>query len=194
VGLVGLDSIVTGSRIAAGDAVIGLHSSGVHSNGYTLARRALPDLRETPPALGGEAVGEVLLEPTTIYVRAVRELLASEVDVRGLAHITGEGLLNLLRLDAPVGYRIGSPLPVPPIFELIAARSGSEDAELYQVFNMGCGFCCVVPAADADDAAALLASRHPGAAVIGEVTDRKGIVELPGPGLVGDGGGFRRSG
>src|SRR3954469_7701043 len=100
VGLVELDGVVTGDRIQPGDVVIGIPSSGVHSNGLTLARRALPDLAQTPPELDGRSVGEVLLDPTVIYVRAVRELLASEVDVHGLAHITGEGLLNLLRLEA----------------------------------------------------------------------------------------------
>ena len=192
VGLVDLDSIVTGERIEAGDALIGLPSSGAHSNGYTLARRALPDLDETPDELGGETVGSALLEPTAIYVRAVRDLLASELDVRGLAHITGEGLMNLLRLAAPVGYRVDSPLPAPPIFGLIAARSGSSDGEMHEVFNMGCGFCCVVPAGDADAAVALLCERHPGTAVVGEVTDRAGVVELPRAGLVGSDGAFRR--
>src|ERR671924_257236 len=109
VGLVELDAIVTGDRIEPGDAVIGIPSSGVHSNGLTLARRALPDLAETPPELGGPSVGETLLEPTVIYVRAVRELLASDVEVRGLAHITGEGFLNLLRLEASVGFEIDDP-------------------------------------------------------------------------------------
>src|SRR3954449_700465 len=98
VGLVELDALVTGAAVEPGDAVVGVPSSGVHSNGLTLARRALPDLGEAPPELGGQTVGEALLEPTLIYVRAVHELVASEVDVRGLAHITGEGLLNLLRL------------------------------------------------------------------------------------------------
>src|SRR5918999_4446243 len=114
-GTVALDSIVTGSRIQPGDAVIGVPSSGVHSNGLTLARRALPDLDERPAELGGASVGETLLEPTAIYVRAVMELLGSGVEVRGLAHITSGGLLNLLRLDAPVGHRIDAPLPLPPV-------------------------------------------------------------------------------
>src|SRR5918912_3226998 len=121
-GTVALDSIVTGSRVAPGDAVIGLPSSGVHSNGLTLARAALPDLDERPPELGGATVGEALLEPTVIYVRAVLDLLRSAVDVRGLAHITSGGLLNLLRLEAAVGYEIAQPLPRPRVFDLIAAR------------------------------------------------------------------------
>src|SRR3954470_17444267 len=184
-GTVALDSIVTGSAVRPGDAIIGLPSSGVHSNGYTLARRALPDLRETLDELGGRRVGDALLEPTVIYVRAVMDLLRSDVDVRGLAHITSGGMLNLLRLEADVGYRIDSPLPVLPIFELIADGGGVPAEEMWEVFNMGCGFCCVVPADDADAAVELLGGRHRGAAVIGSVTDQPGVVELPGVGLVG---------
>src|SRR5213080_2194828 len=138
-GTVSLDSVVTGSAVQPGDAVIGLPSSGVHSNGYTLARRALPDVRETMEELGGRRVGDALLEPTVIYVRAVAALLASsDVEVRGLAHITSGGMLNLLRLEAPgVGYRIDSPLPVLPIFDAIAEGGSVPVEEMYEVFNMG---------------------------------------------------------
>jgi phosphoribosylformylglycinamidine cyclo-ligase len=182
VGLVDLDAIVTGAAVQPGDAVIGVPSSGIHSNGLSLARRVLPDLDER---VGDSTVGDLLLEPTVIYVRAVRALLDSEVEVRGLAHITGEGFLNLLRLEAEVGYRIDRPLAVPAIFELIAERGGVEPAELYEVFNMGCGFCCVVPAEQAERAVELLSERHPGSAVIGSATPTGGVVELPEQGLRG---------
>lgn len=186
-GIVALDSIVTGAGIEPGDSLIGLPASGIHSNGLTLARRALPDLFETPPELGGRSVGEELLVPTAIYVRAVLALVAEPgIEVRGLAHITGDGLLNLLRLHADVGYRIDSPLPRPAIFDLIAERSGAERGELHEVFNMGCGFCCVVPPSFAAETVELLERFHPGSAVIGSVTDAAGLVELPGAGLAGD--------
>jgi phosphoribosylformylglycinamidine cyclo-ligase len=178
IGLVDLDAIVTGAAIEPGDAIVGIPSSGVHSNGLTLARRAL-----------GEE-DERLLEPTAIYVRAVRDLLDSGVEVRGLAHITGEGLLNLLRLEASAGYLIDQPLPVPPVFEDIAESGGVEPAEMWEVFNMGCGFCCVVPTGDADEAVSILARRHPGTAVIGRASTAAGVVELPHAGLRGTREGF----
>jgi phosphoribosylformylglycinamidine cyclo-ligase len=171
-GLVKLDAIVTGNRVEPGDAIIGVPSSGLHSNGYTLARSALPDLDE---ALGDRSVGDVLIEPTRIYVREVIELLRSDVDVRGLAHITGDGFLNLGRLEADVGYRISDPLPPQPIFGLIAERSDTPPEEMHEVFNMGCGLCCVVPQAFAAGAAATL-----GGQVIGEVTERAGVIEVAG--------------
>jgi phosphoribosylformylglycinamidine cyclo-ligase len=183
-GLVELDSIVTGAEIVPGDAVIGLPSSGLHSNGYTLARKALRSIPLDDARLG-RPLGEVLLEPTTIYVRAVLDLLASAVRVRGLAHITSGGLSNLERLEADVGYEIDAPLPAPRVFALIAELGEVDEAEMREVFNMGCGFCCVVPAEQADAAIEILGSRHPGAAVIGRATDREGVVELPGQGLTG---------
>src|SRR6266498_3331983 len=118
VGLVAMDAIVTGATIEPGDPVIGLPSSGLHSNGYTLARSVLSDIPLEDDRLG-RPLGDVLLEPTEIYVKPIVELLGSEVDVRGLAHITSGGLKNLLRLEAEIGYEIDDPSSVPPLFEPI---------------------------------------------------------------------------
>lgn len=175
IGLVDIDAIVTGERIEDGDALIGLPSSGLHSNGYTLARKALEAIPLDDERLG-RPLGEVLLEPTTIYVGAILELLGSSVDVHGLAHITGDGLNNLLRLSRRVGYEIGEPLPVPPVFELIAEQGGVDAAEMHEVFNMGLGFVVIVPEADADAATDLLAASHPGARHIGAVNRAAGEV------------------
>ncbi len=169
-GTVALDAIIDGSTVRPGDPVIGLPSSGIHSNGYTLTRTALQDIPLDDERLG-QPLGELLLEPTEIYVKAVLELLRSEVEVRGLAHITSGGLGNLLRLAAEVGYEIDAPLPVPPVFELIRERSGAGDDEMHEVFNMGCGFCCIVAAGEEAAALDILRRRHPGAQRIGRATE-----------------------
>jgi phosphoribosylformylglycinamidine cyclo-ligase len=127
-------------------------------------------------------------------VRAVLDLLRSGARVHGLAHITGGGLLNLLRLNERAGFAVEDPLPVPPVIELVRERGGVSAAEAWEVFNMGCGFCVVVPAADASSAADLLRARHPGTSIIGEVTADPGVVALPGAGLVARAGsGFTRA-
>jgi phosphoribosylformylglycinamidine cyclo-ligase len=171
-GTVALDAIVDGADVEPGDAILGLPSSGLHSNGYTLARSALEGLPldQDPEGRLGRSLGEALLEPTEIYVKPVLELLRSEIEVRGLAHITSGGLGNLERLAAEVGYEIDAPLPVPPIFGLIQARSGASDEEMHEVFNMGCGFCCIVPAEQCEPALALLRPHYPGAQRIGAAT------------------------
>jgi phosphoribosylformylglycinamidine cyclo-ligase len=174
-GIVALDAIVTGARISPGDAVIGLPSSGLHSNGYTLARRALEGIAIEDERLG-RPLGEVLLEPTEIYVRAVLELLRSPPDVRGLAHITSGGLGNLLRLEADVGYEIDDPLPIPAVFDLIREQGRVSDHEMHDVFNMGCGFCCVVAAQDEGGALEILRRHHPGAKRIGRATAEQGLL------------------
>jgi phosphoribosylformylglycinamidine cyclo-ligase len=185
-GTVALDAIVTGDDARPGDAIIGLPSSGLHSNGYSLARRALLEeggltLADRPGALEGRSVADALLEPTVIYVRAVLELLRSDVPVHGLAHITGGGLRNLLRLGGErLGFTVSDPLPVPGICTLVAEVGDVPAAEMWDVFNMGCGFVALVPEDRAADAVALLAAFHPGAARIGVVTGDGGRIVAPG--------------
>jgi phosphoribosylformylglycinamidine cyclo-ligase len=169
-GTVSLDAIIDGSAVEPGDVVIGLPSTGLHSNGYTLARSALAEIPLDDERLG-RPLGDVLLEPTEIYVKPIVELLRSEVDVRGLAHITSGGTKNLLRLAAEVGYEIDDPLPVPPVFALIQEHGEVSDEEMSEVFNMGCGFCVVVPEGDAGAALAALRSHYPTAKRIGRATD-----------------------
>lgn len=172
-GIVALGEIIDGSAVQPGDAVIGLPSSGIHSNGYTLARAALEGipLGEDPESRLGRPLGDVLLEPTEIYVKPVLELLRSDVEVHGLAHITSGGLGNLLRLAAEVGYEIDDALAVPAIFKLVQERSGAADEEMHGVFNMGCGFCCVVAAGDEDAALDVLTGHYREAKRIGRAID-----------------------
>lgn len=184
-GVVRLDSVITGDEIEPGNVLVGIPASGVHANGLTLARAAFPDLHEPLTEYGDASAGDVLLTPTTIYVEAVGALLESSVSVRGLAHITSESFLNLLRMEAAVGYRIDSPLPVPPIFKIVSERTGTPPTEMWDVFNMGCGFCCIVDERDAEKAVNVLSEYHRGTAIIGKTTTQTGVVELPKAGLIG---------
>jgi phosphoribosylformylglycinamidine cyclo-ligase len=184
-GTVALDAMVTGEAVRPGDALIGVPSSGLHSNGYSLARRALAQLAldDRPLELDGATVADALLEPTVIYVRAVLELVRSDVAVHGLAHITGGGLLNLLRLRDGVGFEVSDPLPVPGVFDLVRAHGDVGEAEMWEVFNMGCGFCVVCPEEAASGAVAVLERHHPGTRRIGTVTDQAGRIHVPPAGV-----------
>jgi phosphoribosylformylglycinamidine cyclo-ligase len=186
IGVVAIDAIVSGDAIEPGDAVIGLPSSGIHSNGLTLARRVLLEqaglpLDEAPPSIG-RMLADELLEPTEIYVPAVGELLRSDAaaSVHGLAHITGDGILNLLRLNAGVGYEISDPLPAQPIFGLIQSLGSLADEQMHETFNMGTGFCCVVARSAEQQALALLQDHYPQARIVGKATGEAGVVRLPG--------------
>ena len=174
VGVVERDGVVDGQRARPGDAVIGVASSGVHSNGLSLARRVLPWMEE--PALAAE-----LLTPTRIYVRAVAALLES-VEVRALAHITGGGLPGNLPRVLPEGC--GAVLdrgawPCPEIFTRIAAEGPVEDAEMLRAFNMGLGLCAVVPEAEAEAAVGALRAVGEAAWHVGHVTQGDGLGWAP---------------
>ncbi len=186
VGVVERDRTIRGSRIEPGDALIGLASSGVHSNGYSLVRKifAGKDLGARPPALGGRSLGDALLEPTMIYVKAVRALLGRfepETELRGLAHVTGAGIAGNLSRILPSGtgavLRQGS-WPVPAIFELIQREGGIEDAEMFRVYNMGVGMIAAMPAPLAAPAVDLLSAQGLAAFTIGEVVRGAGEVEV----------------
>jgi phosphoribosylformylglycinamidine cyclo-ligase len=168
-------SVVTGSGIRPGDALIGLPSSGVHSNGLTLARKIVEanGLRMRSKVKGlRRTIGMELLEPTAIYVEQVMGLLR-EFDVRGMANITGGGLRNLLRLKSGVGFEISDPVGPNPVFGALQRLGGVTDQEMYQTFNMGMGFALVVPEKQAQDAAKRAGK---GAKVVGHVVNKAGVV------------------
>jgi phosphoribosylformylglycinamidine cyclo-ligase len=193
-----LDKIIVGQDIRPGDVVIGLPSSGIHSNGLTLARdvffhRAKLRPEQHMPEFG-RSLGEELLEPTRIYVREVLDVLRSGVQVKAMAHITSDGLTNLLRVQSAVGYVLDALPEPPPVFRLLQRLGGVSDAEMFQVYNMGVGFCLVVAAADADKALETLRRQKAAPLVLGcAVADPDRTVRLPN-GLVGQGNDFRRSG
>jgi phosphoribosylformylglycinamidine cyclo-ligase len=191
VGLVPLDRIILGDDLADGDVVLGLASSGIHSNGLTLARKALFENAGYRPDQYLDdlerSVGEELLEPTRIYVRPVLALLEAVDAVKALIHITGDGFLNLLRVKSDVGFEI-TDLPEPPvIFELIREAGRVDEGEMFRVFNMGVGFAVIVGEEAADRTLETLkAAGAPDARIIGRVTGTEaGSVRIPSRGLAG---------
>ena len=189
---------ITGAAIRPGDAVIGVASDGIHANGLTLARRALLGGGDPAEAAArflpecGRSVGEELLRRSHIYVPEVLAMLEAGVPIHGLAHISGDGLLNLLRLDADAAYRLDALPPPPPVFEIIRREGNVSLPEMHRVFNMGVGFCVVTPKASAGAALEAIASAGGEAQVIGAVEEGKRRVLLTAEGLVGENGAFAR--
>ena len=197
VGVLDGQAPITGSDVQPGDVILALPSNGIHANGMTLARMVLlggPQGAARYLDECGRTAGEELLRPTHIYVPEAVAALKSGAIIHGLAHISGDGLLNLLRFDAEVGYRFDSLLPVSPVFEVIQREGGISDQEMYRVFNMGIGFCVVVPPADVEITLRAIASTGGEAAVVGEVIPGPRRVELPTVGLIGKGGRFEPTG
>ncbi|MEK7753677.1 MAG: phosphoribosylformylglycinamidine cyclo-ligase [Acidobacteriota bacterium] len=178
VGVVEKSAIIDGTAIAAGDAVLGLASSGAHSNGYSLIRaiieRVKPDLQAD---FHGRPLAQVLLEPTRIYVKPLLELMR-QIKVKGLAHITGGGLVENIPRALPQGVTAvlqRSAWPMPPLFDWLQQHGGVADAEMHRVFNCGIGMTLIVGEADAATAMRMLTAA-------GESVYRIGRIEARAPG------------
>ncbi len=169
-GMVKKDRIITGERIEIGDAIIGVPSNGVHSNGYSLVRKIIKDsgysYSDPFPYNKNTTIGDELLIPTRIYMEildAVREF-----DIHGLAHITGSGLMKLHRITG-YGFDITDPLPPQPIFKFLQEQGDVEEVEMFKTFNMGMGFVVVLSKNEARKASEML-----GGKIIGKIVE-KGI-------------------
>ena len=174
IGIVDVENIITGEDIQEGDVLIGISSSGIHSNGLSLARRVfLQDaglnVEDDLPGFPNTTVGKELLKPTRIYVKPVVELLNSDVTVHGLAHITGGGFNNLKRLKKDAGYNIDN-LPKPNSIFLSMHSLGVPLEELYRVFNMGIGMVIIVKEEDAQNAINII-EKYNQAHIIGKVVN-----------------------
>jgi len=189
VGVVEKDKIMTAKRVQPGDVVLGLRSSGLHSNGYTLARnvcfkRARLKMKDIPDELEGTTVGEALLEPTRIYVRSIVQLLAkykTKRVVHAMAHITGGGLVGniprVLPKDCNAEIKTSS-WPVPKIFPFLQKTGPVEKKEMFRVFNMGIGFVLIVAEDFADSVARKLQGWGEKVEKIGRITRGTGKVVL----------------
>lgn len=186
VGIVDKSKMINGSNIAAGDTVIGLASSGVHSNGFSLVRKLLLEdagysLQQELPELGGR-LGDVLLAPTKIYVKPLLGLL-KEIEVKGMAHITGGGFIENIPRMLPDGVNVdieyGS-WPILPIFKLMQEKGSISNKDMFTTFNMGIGMVLVVKEQDADGVLQYLRSAGEEAYVIGRVTEGERIVTFTG--------------
>ena len=197
VGIVPLDRIITGRDLVPGDVIIGLESSGIHSNGLTLARhvffeRAKLSIDHVFPELG-IPLGEELLRPTLIYVPEILDIIKNIPAVKALINITGDGLLNLPRVDATIGFLIDDLPSVPPVFRLIQQYGTVDTAEMFEVYNMGVGFCVLVAERDANSTLAILRQHSRRARIIGRtIEDESKGVHLPRERLIGHGKAFTR--
>ena len=162
VGYVKQDKIIDGTKISEGNVLIGLKSSGPHSNGYTLIRKLFD---------GDKELGKKLVEPTRIYVKEVMNLI-NQVNVHGIAHITGGGLDNISRINDNFQYVIDKPLPVPSVFNWLQEKGSIETKEMYRTFNMGMGMIIIVDGDDAEKSVSILGEY---AQIIGSVKSGKGI-------------------
>ena len=185
VGMVDEEKIIDGKSLAEGDVLIGLASSGVHSNGFSLVRKVFDvehaDLKTPMDELNGKSLGEALLEPTRIYVKAVKAVLGAGVDVHAVSHITGGGFYeNVPRMmvDGLTAQIKLDSFPTLPIFSLIQKAGNIPARDMYNTFNMGIGMILAVPAAQAQAALDALAAAGETAYQIGSVVAGEAGVEL----------------
>ena len=183
-GIVDKAKMIDNSRMKAGDVIIALASSGVHSNGFSLVRKVFDvenaDLTSPVERLGGKSLGEALLEPTRIYVKPVLALL-KEADVKGISHITGGGFYENIPRSIPDGLGakiIRSQVKVLPIFDLIAEKGGISERDMFNTFNMGVGMSIVVAAEDAEKALRILKDNGEEAYVIGEIIESEDKITI----------------
>ena len=182
-GVVERSRLIDGSKVAVGDVLVGIASTGVHSNGFSLVRKIVADngldLRKVYPELDAErTLGEVLLTPTKIYVRPVLDLIA-RCDVHGISHITGggfdENIPRILRDGQGIAIDEGS-WEILPVFAFLEKYGHIAHREMFNIFNMGIGMVIAMEASQADEAVSLLAGHGLKASVIGRVTDTEGVV------------------
>ena len=183
-GIVDQEKIIDNTRMAAGDAVIALPSSGVHSNGFSLVRKVFgvetADLKAPRAELGGRSLGETLLEPTKIYVKPVLALM-EKVDVKGISHITGGGFYENIPRSIPDGLcaRIRrEAVRVLPVFDLIAKEGHISERDMFNTFNMGVGMSVVVPAAQKEVALRILREAGEDAYEIGEIVESEQKIQI----------------
>jgi phosphoribosylformylglycinamidine cyclo-ligase len=181
VAIVERSKLLDGSQVKIGDAVVGLASSGVHSNGFSLARKIIEVQNlgwdATPEILGGKSLGEVLLEPTRIYVKPILEALAADLEIHGMAHITGGGLPENLPRCSGKGQTMrifADSWEILPIFRWIAATGSVSRAAMFDTFNMGIGYATIVPSSQIDRTIAFFEDRNIRAYNIGEVISGDG--------------------
>ncbi|HEY3117455.1 MAG TPA: AIR synthase-related protein [Chloroflexota bacterium] len=187
-----------GAEVQDGDVLIAIESNGIHSNGLSLARDVLfkrnhCDVQASLPELDG-SLGEELLKPTHIYVREVVDLFRQGASIRALMHLTGDGFLNLKRVAAEVGWDIEYLPANPPIFSLIQELGDIPSEEMFRVFNMGIGFCLVVPPSEADAVIATIAAHGKTAYKIGRaLPDADRRIKIRPAGLVSQGKLFKKA-
>ena len=185
VGVVDRKNMITGKTIAKGDVLVGIASSGIHSNGYSLVRKVFEmkkeSLDKTYESLGGKSLGETLLTPTVIYVKALRTIKEGGVTIKGCSHITGggfyENIPRMLPENAHANIKVGS-YEIPPIFDMLAKEGNISKEMMYNTYNMGIGMLLAVDAADADKTVALAEQAGEKAYIIGEIAEGEEGISL----------------